>query len=241
METIYFPACGFGFWYLFGKYEHIRSTQAKYILSGSSAGSLICICSLIESKDDMSLSEMVARLGIDSATECKAKTCLVNLHMIIDVFISKLFTHIDESNEETHRQLSRLRIQTTVFHWPFWFEKRQTTPTSLAHLKELCLASCHIPIAIDFGKRITYCINGERHIDGGFIDYYIPHVESFNASSYNSLVIPSMCRALNIRDIAYNEPFLINRTYDSRVMIITPLSFSLFSIIIILLFVYGYS
>ena len=25
MEKIYFPACGFGFWYLFGKYEHIRS------------------------------------------------------------------------------------------------------------------------------------------------------------------------------------------------------------------------
>jgi hypothetical protein len=238
METIYFPACGFGFWYLFGKYEHIRSKQSQYILSGSSAGSLICICSLVKMDDNVCLSEKIARLGIESALECSKTMRFVNLHIVVDIFISKLFAYIDESDEETFQQLKRLRIQTTVFHWPFWFEKRQTTPNSLAHLKELCLASCHIPFVIDYGKRLTYHINGERHIDGGFIDYYVPHISSFNARSYNSLIIPSIHSALAIRDIAYHEPFIINRAYDGRVWIITPLSLILFSMLAVLMFIY---
>lgn len=49
-KTIYFPACGFGFWYLLGKYSHIHNETSNHILIGSSAGSLICFCSLIDRK-----------------------------------------------------------------------------------------------------------------------------------------------------------------------------------------------
>ena len=229
METIYFPACGFGFWYLFGKYEHIREKQSQYILSGSSAGSLICLCSLVEFGDGVNLSETIAKIGVAAGRECKRRT---NMYLLVDLFISKLFAHIDETSEKTKEQLERLHIQTTVFHPPFWFEKRQTTPTSLAHLRELCLASCYIPFVANYGNRLTYIINGERHIDGAFIDFYIPHLESFCVVSYRGLRIPSIQNALAMRDIAYNEPFVINRTYDGRVWIVSPVLFCIIALLI---------
>ncbi len=47
---IYFPACGFGFWYLLGKYERMKHDKNSNNLIGSSGGSLICVCSLIDKK-----------------------------------------------------------------------------------------------------------------------------------------------------------------------------------------------
>ena len=163
METIYFPAGGFGFWYLLGKYEHIREKQSQYILSGSSAGSIICLCSLVDFGEH-NFFEMIVKLALEVLGEYKQRTYYINMYLLVDLFISKLFSHIDETSEKTKEQLERLRIQTTVFHPPFWFEKRQTTPTSLAHLRELCLASCYIPLVANCGNRLTYIINGERPV-----------------------------------------------------------------------------
>ncbi len=234
METIYFPAGGFGFWYLLGKYEHIRETQSQYILSGSSAGSIICLCSLVDF-GEFDFVEMIAKLALETLVEYRQRTPFINMYILLDIFISKIFVYIDETNENTKEQLARLRIQTTVFHPPFWFEKRQTIPTSLAHLRELCLASCYIPFVANCGNQLTYIINGERHIDGAFIDFYIPHLESFCVVSYRGLRIPSLRNALAMRDIAYNEPFVINRTLDGRIWIISPLSIVLFGVILILI------
>jgi hypothetical protein len=231
METIYFPAGGFGFWYLLGKYEHIREKQSQYILSGSSAGSLICLSSLVDfSKHNFA--KMMLKVAIETLVEYRQRTYFVNLYIMLDIFICKLFVYIDETCEKTKEQLARLRIQTTVFHPPFWFEKRQTTPTSLAHLRELCLASCYIPFVANYGNRLTYIINGERHIDGAFIDFYIPHTVSFCVVSYRGLRIPSIQNALAMRDIAYNEPFVINRTYDGRVWIVSPVLLCIIAIMI---------
>ncbi len=238
METIYFPACGFGFWYLLGKYEHIRSKQSQYILSGSSAGSLICLCSLVNVDDNTQFHKRIVDIALDTLNECKQTSYFITLNRIVYIFITKLLSHIDESNEETRQQLKRLRIQTTVFHWPFWFEKRQTVPNSLTHLKELCLASCHIPLVINFGKHFTYSVNDELHIDGGFIDYYIPHITSFSGRSYSSLIIPSLRNALAIRDIAYNEQFIINRVYDGRVWIVNPLSLILLNVLALFIYIF---
>ena len=211
MKTIYFPACGFGFWYLLGKYEHIREKQFDYILSGSSAGSLICLCSLVDCGDEPFF-EIILRIALDTLSEYNSQTNFINMYIMIDIFISRLFVRIDEKNERTQQQLKRIRIQTTIFHPPFGFEKRQTTPTSLAHLRDLCLASCYIPFVANMNNCITYPINGEQHIDGAFADLYIPHIESFCAISFSGLRIPSRKTAIKMRNIAYNEPFIINHT-----------------------------
>lgn len=183
--------------------EFVRNNRS--IFSGSSAGSLICLCSLVDF-GERNFVEITVKLALESLIEYRKRTYYINMYILIDIFISKLFAHIDETSEKTKQQLERLRIQTTVFHPPFWFEKRQTTPTSLAHLRELCLASCYIPFVANYGNRLTYIINGERHIDGAFIDFYIPHTVSFCALSYRGLRIPSIQNALAMRDIAYNEP-----------------------------------
>jgi hypothetical protein len=221
METIYFPAGGFGFWYLFGKYEHIRKKQSEYILSGSSAGSLICLCSLIDCGDEPFF-ETILQIATDVLPEYYRRTYFINMYILIDIFISKLFARIDEKNERTQQQLKRIRIQTTVFHPPFWFEKRQTTPTSLAHLRDLCLASCYIPFVANINNCITYPIDGERHIDGVFVDFYIPHISSFCVVSFRGLRIPSRQTAIEMRNIAYNEPFIVNHTLDEPVWIYNP-------------------
>ena len=220
LETIYFPSGGFGFWYLLGKYEHIRKNQSKYILSGSSAGALICLCSLLDfGSDDENFAEKIIQIALDTLDEYTKLTNLLNYCILQAIFISKAFEYIDETSDKTQQQLKRIRIQTTLFRPPFWFEKRQTTPTSLAHLKELCLASCYIPMISNYENRPTYLINGEQHIDGGFIDMYIPHIESFDVPRHNLFEMPSKEKALNMRDTAYNEPFSINRVSDGRVLI----------------------
>jgi hypothetical protein len=219
LETIYFPACGFGFWYLLGKYEHIRKNQSDYILTGSSAGSLICLCSLVDFGDDENFAGKIIKVALETLDEYKNQTHLLNYYILQSIFISKMFKHINETSDKTQQQLKRIRIQTTQFHPPFWFEKRQTTPTSLAHLKELCLASCYIPFISNYDNRLTYLSNGEHHIDGSFIDMYIPNTESFIVPHYNLFELPSEEKAQNMRDSAYNEPFSINRTSDGRVLI----------------------
>lgn len=219
LETIYFPACGFGFWYLLGKYEHIRKNQSQYILTGSSAGSLICLCSLVDFGDDVNFADKIIQIASDTLDEYKKQTILLNYYILQNIFISKLFEYIDEISDKTQQQLKRIRIQTTIVRPPFWFEKQQTTPTSLTHLRELCLASCYIPLISNYDNRPTYFINGEHHIDGSFIDMYIPNTESFNVPKYNLFEMPSKEKALNMRNIAYNEPFYINRVSDGRVLI----------------------
>jgi hypothetical protein len=219
METIYFPACGFGFWYLLGKYERIRENQSQYILSGSSAGSLICLCSLVDFGNDDNFTENVAQVASDTLDECRKQSYFLNYHNMNDIFISKLFAYIDETSEKTKDQLTRLRIQTTKFHPPSWFEKCQTTPTSLAHLRELCVASCYIPLLSNHNNCMTFPLNGEQHIDGGFIDMYIPYTVSFNVPVYNILKLPSKQTVMEMRDTAYNEPFVINHVSDGRVLI----------------------
>jgi hypothetical protein len=222
METIYFPACGFGFWYLLGKYEHIREIQSNYLLSGSSAGSLICMCSLVDCKEEPFM-ETILQMAAVVLPEYTNRTNFINVHIIVDMFIFQLVKRIDETTERTRQQLKRIRIQTTIFHPPCWFEKRQTTPTSISHLRDLCLASCYIPFVSNVNNRLTYLINGEHHIDGGFIDLYIPHMKTFcGISSYRGLRIPSRQNAIEMRNIAYNEPFIINRVIDSRVWICSP-------------------
>lgn len=234
METIYFPAGGFGFWYLLGKYEHIRDTQSQYTLSGSSAGSLVCVCSLVD-VGERTFIDLIICIAMEVLVEYRRRALFINMYTLVDMFISKLFTYVDETNEKTRQQLSRLRIQTTVFHPPFRLEKRQTIPTSLEHLRCLCLASCYIPFISNYGNRLAYIINGERHIDGAFIDFYLPHVESFCVVSYRGLRMPSLQNAIAMRDIAYNEPFIVNRTYDGRVWIVSPLSIVLVCIVTFLL------
>jgi hypothetical protein len=169
METIYFPACGFGFWYLLGKYERIRENQSQYILSGSSAGSLICLCSLLDFGNDDNFTENVARVASDTLDECRKQSYFLNYHNMNNIFISKLIAYIGKDYQQ---QITRLRIQTTKFHPPSWFEKCQ-----------------------------------------------IPYTVSFNVPVYNILKLPSKQTVMEMRDTAYNEPFVINRVSDGRVLI----------------------
>ena len=70
-------------------------------------------------------------------------------------------------------------------------------------------------------ETIYFPLNGEQHIDGGIIDMYIPCTESFNVKVYNILKLPSKQKVMEMRDTAYNEPFVItfvnNSVSDGRV------------------------
>ena len=51
MYNIYFPPCGFGFWYELGILN--SNKYDNYNLYGSSAGSLICLLSLLDKKKEI--------------------------------------------------------------------------------------------------------------------------------------------------------------------------------------------
>ena len=224
MNTYYFPACGFGFWYLLGKYQQIDRTKND-IYIGSSAGSLVFVCSLIDRKHNL------FETLVDCAHSALRQTTNVfNLHTLVSHFLDNIELLIDRDNLES--KLSRIRIQVTEISG-FAVRKHQIQPTSLNHLKQLCLASCYIPIVSNYNYRLRYAIDGMNCVDGFIADLYSPNVfQTFNVYPYRGLIIPSKERVAEMYLTGLNES-----TTEKVFWIIHPYNAIAFCVLIC--FIYG--
>lgn len=81
IKNIYFPPCGFGFWYLLGVLN--SQNYNDYNLYGSSAGSLICLVSLLN-KNDRNLNTIL-NLCIDIQ---KKKLCASRVFRSLYLFVT---------------------------------------------------------------------------------------------------------------------------------------------------------
>lgn len=204
-QIYYFPPCGFGFWYLLGRYETIK-TDENVILVGASAGSLICVCSLL-TKEDLIINVLKC------AEETRKEYKTINLYLIITIFIDKLFNHIDRTNLETN--LNKIRIQTTELTGWRSIVKHQIKPKTLSHLRELVLASCYIPILSNYNNLLYFNVDGKKMCDGIFVDFYVKNVfTTFDVTNYTNaidlIIIPSNTKIIKM----YNEGLSDGKMYE---------------------------
>jgi predicted patatin/cPLA2 family phospholipase len=204
-KTIYFPACGFGFWYLLGKYTHIHNDPTVRTLIGSSAGSLICFCSLLDRK--YPLYETVEQCAVEVLDTYKRTHCIFNLYTISWLFVHKLRAYIDETMVE--ERLKRIQIQMTEVHiHGYKYSRRRITPISVEQLCELCLASCYIPLMSRHTNCLYYMIDGRRYIDGAFSDAVLPiGYPTVHTMKYAAVVIPDKTKIKKMYDDGVAELF----------------------------------
>lgn len=200
MKTYYFPACGFGFWYLLGKYQRLEKSDDD-IYIGSSGGSLICVCTLIDTKQH--LFETVLKCALDTLYQYKRTTYMVNLYLLVSIFLDKLELFVDK--DILALRLQNVRIQITEING-FCIKKHQIQPRSWNHLKQLCLASCYIPLVCNWNCRLRYEIDGLYFVDGFVADLYFPNLyQTFDVSGYRGLMIPSKDRVTKMYLTGFNE------------------------------------
>lgn len=195
-----FPACGFGFWYLLGKYQRLeRSDDDIYI--GSSGGSLVCVCSLIDAK--YNLFETNIECASKTLYEYKSYAYFIYIYTIVSIFLDKMEQFIDKDKLTVN--LTRIKIQVTEING-FSIKKHQIEPKSWDHLKQLCLASCYIPFVCNWNWKLWYTVDGLNYIDGFMADLYYPNVfQTFDVSGYRGLIIPSEDRVRKMYLTGMNE------------------------------------
>ena len=165
MKHIHFPACGYGFWYYLPKLFEVIESGEEYSLTGASAGSLICIISLL--KKEYQNFNSIMRIAKDVRNNLRQP---VNLYTLVEYFIDRLIELFDKDNLE--KNLKKINIQISVLKFTqFYLDKLIVNPIDIDDLKNACLASCYIPGL----SRVFpyYCIyyKGYRCLDGGFCEY----------------------------------------------------------------------
>ena len=191
MKQYYFASCGFGFWYLIGVYIRNQKHIRRCVISGSSGGALVCLCSLLPKKHRNY--ETIMRLA-------RCAIGKTNLYEIIYIFVDKLIELI----QFDEKKLKRIRIQVTKIQTSYPFiSSEQITPMNLIELREACIASAYIPCISNYNNQLYYMIGDSTYIDGGLFDYIC-------GNNINTISVPSKFIGLHMPTeeeckIRYNE------------------------------------
>ncbi len=235
-HKLYFPPSGFGFWYYLGQYSKISSMDYNECI-GASSGSLLCICTLLDKEKKADLFEFVSSLSLNTLTEYKKQTSVVNFYILNDIFIDKLFEKIDWSTVD----LSKLKIITTHVQFKYLtvpvLSKRETIPQTKEELKELTLASTYIPFISNYQYKLYYTIDNEQFIDGGIIDWYMPSAYFSVKPTTASLIMPSVESINKLYSDAQNAMLSVTTPpYNPEFYLISPLTLTLLFIIFTMIF-----
>ena len=209
MTKLYFPGGGFGFWYLLGIYMKLRDTLPNfrnYQLIGCSAGSLICLVSLL--KEEYINLEFFVFLYQQAREE---QSGMLNTYDLINSLFNLTVDYIDYENLSLN--LSNLYIHTTEITF-FWgclpcVKKNIEQAVNLEYFRQLCLSSCQLPF---FGRSTDHCcfinLNNKLLFDGMFSETQLEEQEydqKLDASSHLSLNFPSIIQIEEMYTLGYNS------------------------------------
>lgn len=211
-RTVYFPACGFGFWYLLGVYMRMvrdippqSHIHQHYIIRGSSAGSMMCLVSCL--KDQYLSFDWIANTAEKIRNKYTKTGRIPNLRIIVKEFIGHLVRAADPEklkycfdNRCLEIQISRVTCCGLV--------PEIVSPIFIEEFMELMEISCTIPLMSrnlnPFGN-FQICCARRRHnnsaswccsasyVDGGFVEYCAsPEPADMIVSiKYRTIIIPS--------------------------------------------------
>ena len=219
-QNIYFPPCGFGFWYLLG----ILNTEAfnEYNIYGSSAGSLICLVSILNKKDrDLktiidicsSIQEKISINGIFSELNLynySSKFC----DSIIEIIKQKQNPHIIDA------KLDRIYIEVSEIYFVYGFipyiKSDFIKPKNLNELKNLIICSCYFPILSCYKSLFFYKLNNRYYIDGIFGKLFnkskVSNIYKINCSRYISIFPCNKIKVINL----YNKGLFHKKNLNSN-------------------------
>ena len=148
MKTYYFPPAGFGFWYQLGMLENIDLTENNII--GSSAGSLICLVSILDKKDRNINDLLNIANDIKNNLTNNKLFDRFNLFNYTDKFIIKLLNILEKYPERIiSERLKKILIKVTYIKMNYLFipnlKNKIIKPKNLKELRDLVNASCYIP------------------------------------------------------------------------------------------------
>jgi predicted patatin/cPLA2 family phospholipase len=209
MKTIYFPPCGYAFWYIFGKYKSIENIK-EYELVGSSSGTMICLISLLKPKYQTYsvMMELSTKIHLN-------QTFPLNLHKIYIEFFDGLLDYIDVDNLEEN--LKRIKVQVTrvkaVAYIIPTLQREIISPSNMTEFRELCIASSYIPfLSRIYPLFFCYSVKGKYYIDGGFADIFQPigyyEVTFFEADKYSSKLAPTECECREMYIAGLNNEYI---------------------------------
>jgi hypothetical protein len=194
MKTIYFPPCGYAFWYVFGKFKSFENIK-EYDLIGSSSSSIICLISLL--KPEHQTYELIMEIAEKVQSNI---TFPFNLNNLFIECFDGLLEYIDVENLEEN--LKRIKIQVTrIKSWAYiipTLEREVLSPKNLSEFREMGIAASYIPfISRIYPLFFCYSINGKYYIDGGFYDVLYGKFRydiTFETRKYSSMTAPSKSR-----------------------------------------------
>ena len=214
-KKLYFPPCGFGFWYQLGVLDSIE--EKDIYLYGASAGSLICLVSLLNRKD-REISKILKKCEvIQSDIFKKGIINYFNIYNYSSRFSEEIINQISEkySEEMIKKKLQYINIQVTEIKFENGIfphlESNFINPKDLKELHELIIASCYIPLLSYFKSIFYYKYNNKYLVDGYFgkfkLDFY-----KINSDNYATVIPCNNYRAFQM----YNEG--LKYSFDNKIV-----------------------
>ena len=223
MNKYYFPPCGFGFWYQLGVLKNISLENSK--IYGSSAGSLICLASLLK-EDDREFNKLLKIcLKIQEDINNKNFFSKFNMYNYVDQFSNKMLKIINTyPNNKIEKKLSNISIEVTRINWYYifpYFTKEIITPKNLVELKTLIIGSCYIPLISYCNNPFYFNIDNKMYIDGYFSNLFYSKNKyvNINSNNYRGIIPCTPERALVMYQDGTNYKFnnLENKGFLTKV------------------------
>lgn len=187
MIKFYFPPAGFGLWYQLGILHTIQKKYTEYHLYGGSAGSIICILSILKEKD--STFENIVKIS----DKIRKTIFNLNYYYYLDLFIKEIFKIINNYKiEYIQEKLKKIFIEVSEINISMnlnFFERKFINPKNLTELRNLCIASCYLPFLFNYKNPIYYRIEDKKYCDGFFSNFSNVNDSFIKINSYDYATI----------------------------------------------------
>jgi hypothetical protein len=222
IKNYYFPPCGFGFWYQLGVLESIKDSEYK--LYGSSAGSLICLVSLLD-KDEKVNYLINKALMIQQIINKRGIIQIFNIYNYVSEFTNLIIDKLKEDNsEKISKKLKNIyigvsEIKFTKSYIPY-LESKFINPTNLDDLKELVISSSYVPLVSYYENLFYYEYKEKYYIDGYFSknkqdNNYI----EINSDNYATLIPCNLKRAKEMYNEGLGYSYKKNKSTNSIIFV----------------------
>ena len=183
----YFPPAGFGLWYQLGILHTIEKKYKDYHLYGGSAGSIICILSILKPND--STFDKISKIS----DKIRKTFFNLNYYYYLDLFIKEVYKVINNYNiEYIQEKLKKIFIEVSEIDISMkfnFFKRKFVNPKNLNELRNLCIASCYLPFLFNCKNPIYYKIDNKKYCDGFFSNFSNVDESFIKINSYDYATI----------------------------------------------------